>query len=339
LFYIDRGVRIVHYLDASNPLAFKDDPLSRCIKFFKKRNCLKRLGSFDVGQLEFINVSGSILLFLNRKRCGFKLLTYWGSDILQIYPKLKRVQLPLLKSADAITLCTAKMFRKFHETYGNQFDGKLHKVNIIVGNLSIIEQLYHSYGVQKSKEYFSVPEGKIAVMCGYNGASAQRQDQTVELISKMDPRYRDKLFLIMPFMYGCADQQYVQRVKQALKDSGVQYTIIERFLSYEEMAKLSLATDIYLQLRFTDALSASMQEQIYSGSIIIQGSWLEYDELDNEGLPIFKIERIDQLPDRLAECIDGYDTIVHPPLPEYIKNMSSGETSRKQSMEIYGHLI
>ena len=105
------------------------------------------------------------------------------------------------------------------------------------------------------------------------------------------------------------------------------------------MAKLSLATDIYLQLRFTDALSASMQEQIYSGSIIIQGSWLEYDELDGVGLPILKINRMEELPERLKESIDNYDTNRPRPLPDYIKRMSSGEMSRKQSMEIYGHLI
>lgn len=338
-YYARRGVHVVHYLDAADRLAFRDDALSRSIKFFKKWRCLKQLGRFDVGQLEFINTSGSLLMWLNRRRYSFKLLTYWGSDILQISNKLKRIQYPLLRAADAVTLCTEKMFRKFRETYGSEFDDKLHKVNIIVGNLAIIERLFHEYGVSKSKESFGVPEGKIAVMCGYNGSSAQRQDETVDLIAQMDQRYKDKLFLIMPFMYGCADTAYVERVKSKLSASGLAHTVIERFLSYEEMAKLSLATDVYLQLRFTDALSASMQEQIYSGSVVIQGSWLEYDELDNAGLPIVKIDRMEELPRRLAEIVDGWDAMAHRPLPEYINHMSSGETSRKQSMEIYGHLI
>ena len=278
-------------------------------------------------------------MYLNRKMYGFKLLTYWGSDILQILPKLKKVQYPLLKSADAITLCTEKMFRKFHEVYGNEFDEKLHKVNIIVGNLSIIENTYHSYGREKSKDYFEIPDSKLCVMCGYNGSSAQRQDTIVDLISRLSEEYRNKLFLVIPFMYGCSDKGYINRVKEKLECSGVDYRIIERYLSYEEMARLSLATDIYLQLRYTDALSASMQEQIYSGSVVVQGSWLEYDELDGVGLPIYKIDKIEELNERLVYIIDNIQDIKHDALPSHINIMSSGETSRKQSMEIYGHII
>lgn len=337
-FYRQRNVKVVYYMEPSSSLAFKDNPIFRVIKFFKKCKALKKLGKFDVCQLEFINTSGCLLMYLNRKLYGFKLLTYWGSDILQISPKLKKVQYPLLKVADAITLCTEKMFRKFHETYGNEFDDKLHKVNIIVGNLSIIENTYHSYGCKKSKEYFEIPDNKLCVMCGYNGSSAQRQDTIVDLISGLSEEYRDKLFLVIPFMYGCSDKGYINRVKEKLKCSGVDYRIIERYLSYEEMAKLSLATDIYLQLRYTDALSASMQEQLYSGSVVVQGSWLEYDELDNSGLPIYKIDNIEELGGKLVEIVDNISTINYKVLPEYINTMSSGEMSRKQSMEIYGHI-
>lgn len=338
-YYVEREVNLVHYMDASNKIAFNDNPFFRFVKFVRKLRCLRKLGRFDVCQLEYINVSGCLLMLMNINKYTFKLLTYWGSDILQISPRLKRVQYPLLKKADAITLCTSKMFRKFHETYGDEFDDKLHKVNIIVGNLSLIERLYYSYGTRQSKAYFGIPEDKITIMCGYNGSSAQRQDVIVDMITCMDECYKKRMFIVMPFMYGCVDSIYIQRVKDKLAISGIEYTIIDRYLSYEEMAKLSLGIDIYLQLRPTDALSASMQEQIYSGSIIIQGSWLEYDELENVGLPIIKINKMEELPECLAGTIENYSNIKHDPLPEYIKQMSSGDASRKQSMEIYGHLI
>lgn len=337
-FYKERNITVVHALDADSPLATSTKLLKRITKFFIKISVLKKLGKHDICQLMYINPSGSLLLRLCRKNYRFILLTYWGSDILQINTRLIFFQKLILKYADAITLCTGKMFRKFKEVYGNKYDSKLHKVNVIVGTLENIKRIHEEVGVCQSKAYYQLPQDKKCVMCGYNGASAQQQDTIVAMLSSLEEQYKKDIHIIMPFMYGCADFKYITKVKKLLENSGISYTIIERYLSYDEMAKLSLATDIYLQLRFTDALSASMQEQIYAGSVVIRGSWLEYDELENTELPIYKIDSMDELNRTIISVLDNFENIHHEILPAYIHEMSSGKQSQEQSFRIYGNL-
>jgi len=63
---------------------------------------------------------------------------------------------------------------------------------------------------------------------------------------------------------------------------------------------LRLSTDIAVNIQVSDAFSATVQEQIFAGSIVIAGSWLPYSLLKEQGIYF-----VETGPDSLAESIEN----------------------------------
>jgi len=334
-YYKENNVEMFDIYSNNNQFMNSGNAINRLRKFINKYKMLKSLGRFDIAQLQFVNISGSIYLYLLRKQFTKIILTFWGSDILQLNKKDKFIQRFVLPTADYITLFTEEMIRKFRHEYGIRYDSKIYKVNTIDGVLPNIKNIYLTEGVLNAKSYFALPVDKIVIMCGYNGSQAQQQDELIKLISTMNISIKRKVHIIMPFMYGCTNKKYIDEVRLSLKNSDITYTIIENYLNYNDMARLSIATDIYIHVRFTDALSTSMQEQLYAGSVMIRGSWLKYHELDDADLPIYKIDHLNEIPGVLTEITTHLSNIKREPLSQFIWDMSSGVESRRQSFQIW----
>lgn len=234
------------------------------------------------------------------------IVTFWGTDILNP-PKFEAsMQKKTLPYADKITVTVKNSYKVFQNRFGHKYDDKLEVVHFPSGAVPKIKEMSEKLTKQQCREQFNVPDGKLLLVCGYNADPAQRQDICLNEISKLAPELKSKLHILVPLQYGRIDSGYIDRVKQAAESCGCSYEALEEYVPFERNAVMCLATDIYLNLRISDAFSNAMKEQITAGSLMIQGDWLNYIEVDEMNAPVVKISELSELHTALEKVIKEY---------------------------------
>ena len=99
--------------------------------------------------------------------------------------------------------------------------------------------------------------------------------------------------------YGHSDADYEKRLAETIRTSGFEYKVITDYLSMDDVAKLRIATDVYINAQTTDAFSNSVIECIYAEVQIINASWLHYPEIDMFPLHINEFSEFDEIPELL----------------------------------------
>ena len=276
------------------------------LRFFKKCAFLMKLGKVDVCHIHYAHQSSCVLYKMFRFNFRKMILSFWGTDILNPPKNEAKQQVSVLKYADAIT-CTVEHTKEiFRQRFGQKYDSKLFFGRFAAGALSFIKKYSTQISREECRKSFNIPDGKICVVCGYNANTAQHQDIILNEFSQLPTEYIEKIHLIIPMQYNVIDSDYVMHVKSLAASCGYTYDILEEYVPFERNAQLSLATDIYLNFRDTDAFSNAMKEQLYAGSLMIQGSWLVYEELDQIKANVIKIDSIIQLHEIIPSIIDNY---------------------------------
>lgn len=145
-------------------------------------------------------------------------------------------------------------------------------------------------------------ENKYIVTCGYNSSIEQQHFRIIDSLKKMPPGITTRCQFVFPLTYG--DFIYRDKVKKYLSNSGLDFIILENYLVRDDNAKIKLASDMMLNLLEKDSFSGSMQEFIYAGNLVIVGSWLPYNVLDDAGLTYFKIDQVEEVSGKIQELMD-----------------------------------
>ena len=210
------------------------------------------------------------------------ILVFWGSDLYRISQKrLKRIKYGITV-AQRIVVMTEDMKRVLSRTFKGAFDDK-----IIVSDFgnSVLDLIDNN---RKEKEFYrnssflnSIANKKVIVTIGYNASRAQNHLQIINAISKIDTEEKKRIFLIFPLSYPKNSDKYIAKIEKKLKELHFDYLLLCSFMDEDEVSKLCLSTDIFINAQTTDALSFSMIEHIYSGNVVWNGGWLTYDFLNN----------------------------------------------------------
>ena len=89
----------------------------------------------------------------------------------------------------------------------------------------------------------------------------------------------DKLTIVLQMTYGNGSREYVKEVKAKAQKLGCDLLIFEDYMDEKEIAVLVKATDYYINSQKSDAMSGAMLEYLYADTIVLNPSWLDYDEL------------------------------------------------------------
>lgn len=324
-FYAENNIKI---FSPGSPVD-RHTPWQTAIRFLRKCLFLYNLGHVDVCHIHYASYASCILYKLFRHNFSKMILSFWGTDILNP-PKEEIIQqTAILQYADAIT-CTVEHTKKvFQERFGQKYNDKLFFGRFASGALGFIKEYATTISRQTCRENFHIPNGKVCIVCGYNANPAQHQDLILDEFSKLSSTYHNRIHLIIPMQYNRIDNKYIAKVKGKAMACGYSYEILEDYVPFERNAELSLATDIYLNLRDTDAFSNVMKEQIYAGSLMVQGRWLVYDELDQIDANVIKIDTIEDLHNIIPSIIDKYTIPDEHHLFEPIYEIFSVSAARK----------
>lgn len=274
-----------------------------------------------------------------RIKCNKLVVTIWGSDFYRSSNETREVQRNILKEADIITFDNEITSEDFIKYYGEEYRDKA-KINLF--GLTALEYIDNIENLSKKdlKNKYGINEKAVVISCGYNATEAHNHLAIIDSILKCRYMLPNNLYFIFPMTYG-RDEAYVNKVKFKLKQSNLKYLILEDFMNFDKVAEITKVSDIMIQLQTTDTLSASMQEHMYCGNLVITGSWLPYSPLKDKEIYFREINKVSDVGGELKKVLNKLEVYrqkckVNPKL---IYNMSSWKSTVKNWRETFAQMV
>lgn len=305
-FYNKHNINILQ-TDRGTFLFDRIPKLKTLMNMFRKVKKEAGNGMFDVIHIHSVP-SNFMITFLNKfiVRFGKKIVcTYWGSDLLSKTREQLMKAIPCLDKAECISYSSDGMDSYFHEVFGDIYNEKIVRAKFGISIYDVIDEEKKHKTKDECKEFFNIEKDKISVAIGYNGSSRQQHLRVINELSKLNSDILDKLNIVIQLSYGLPCDEYRQNIIDEISKINVKHVIIDNFLNKEESAMLRIATDIFIHAQESDAFSASIQECVYAGSILLNPSWIMYKEFDDIGIDYIKYNSFDELPMIIKNITDG----------------------------------
>jgi hypothetical protein len=255
-----------------------------------------RLRKLDIIHYHFIDKRFTHLVdFFVGKNAQKIILTFWGSDLLREPEKSITSFSKLYKRSNKINVMNIEMFNKFQKITKSQYSKKLISLDFGDSTLDSIKVAQKNKSIDNIRKAWNIPEDKIIVHLGYNGFEAQQHIKMIKSLDSCNTKVKKSIFLIVPLSYGCPNEKYKNQIIQALKDSGINFYILDKFIDKDSIGEFRLTADIFLYGQTTDAISASMIEYFATGSTVIKPKWLIYSELTDNGITMIEYKDFNSL--------------------------------------------
>ena len=266
---------------------------------------LDKIPKYDVFQFLWIENIWVYFKDVIRNKCRKLNLCIGGSDLYRARDAEIPYKYELIKIADNISAETEGTIEYFYKIYP-EVTQKLKWVNF---GLEVIEKIDCSNikDILDIKRKLSIHKNKIVVVCGHNANSAHNHLKIIEALGSMRKELREKIFTIFPMTYNVENSEYIEIVEEKIKSIGISYKILKDYMNLDEMAELDKISDVMIHVQNTDQLSSSMLEQMYSGAIIIAGSWLPYKMLEKKGIYFLTVDCISDITKVLEDVIMNID--------------------------------
>ena len=214
-------------------------------------------------------------------------LTPWGSDVLRANSKERKKLKTLYDAADFVT----GHGDRFTDEFMRIFDVPRYKfVHADLGAETIDYITEHKAEVKEedAKKLLGI-DGCYAITCGYNASSAQRHTEIIEAISHIKDQLPSNLVLLFPVTYP-KNEKYVSCLQSIVKKLGIRSLWFDEYLDLESLFLLRQATDMFIHIQTTDANNASLKEYLLLGKNCVNGSWLRYPDVEDEGqMPYYSV--------------------------------------------------
>ena len=226
------------------------------------------------------------------------------------------------------------MLRTFREIFGNRYDEVIRPVFWGIGNLEVIDKAKKNLSKHQSKVQLDITPDSLVVAIGYNRMATQQHDKVLEALGSVPKDILKKLTLVLPFTYGSCADDYETKVITLLKKLSSANLIVRDFQTADQVAVLRLATDVYINAQTTDAFSASIQEYLYAGALLLNPVWLKYEELKDWGVYYQEYQQFSDLPDLLEKVIQDGLPDLHGNA-NILKNKTSWSATRQAWLDTY----
>lgn len=264
-----------------------------------------RKEQFDVIQIHFVTVQSLFRNYLLKRGSMKTIASFWGSDIFRISPMCGQINKLLLRKVDAITLLTPKMKQKFWDFCGHKYDSRLYDVKFGISefeNISMVKK----YDSKKIKKAMNLPLDKAIFSIGYNGIREQQHLEVLEQIEKLPDSIQEKMHIILRLTYGKAPEGYLEKIHEVLKKLKCSSCCYTEFMTEEQIAMLEASTDVFIHAQTTDAFSATIQEHIFAGALLINPTWIDYQEMKDADIFYLEYSKFEQLTQIIIDYFDGY---------------------------------
>lgn len=328
-FYTEYKINQILFFKNNDKKIFLFPFIGKWIKRFYNFKIWNRYAPYDFIHVQYVTFERLMKNLIIKKSVQTKLFaSFWGSDLLRVSDRTLLLEKIFLRNYNYITADSYSMVERYNKFFGNTKN----KLDIVYYGVSLIP--YIDRWLSEKKQCIndlSIPKDKIVISIGYNGRPQQQHDKVINVLNVLENK--KDYFLLIQSSYGNEDVVYKQKLKTILDNSGFQYKIISNYLTMDELAKLRVITDIFINAQTTDAFCNSIKEYMYSKTQIINASWLHYPEIDTLQLKINEFSNFDQIPSLLEKQVKEEELEWNR---EIIGKNSSWETCRQRWAKIYG---
>lgn len=274
----------------------------------------RQYSAFDFQGL-FVQDYIRIIPNLKRKNNLRIKVTVWGSDFYREAGGSYEDKDKIYSSCDIIHIGTQQMTDDFNKRYPSYAN----KIRIAHFGLDKLEKMKQMTPCEKKKlpSFLSQKDDKIVIVCGYNGIPAQRHITIIKALANLPSDLRKKLYIILPMTYG-TPLDYKREVEKIISRTGLEYHIIDHYMSEEDLIKLRFRTDIAINIQETDAFAGSIQEHLMAGNLLVVGDWLPYHKIFKDNNIFVRYTQIEDLNNNLLWAIKNYKL-----LDDKLKNNSN----------------
>lgn len=231
----------------------------------------------------------------------------WGSDVYRApkkdYWKLKC----LYNSAAFITIINNRFGHDVCEIF-NIPSSKVTSLSMASSTIDFFITNKITLSVEKAKEMVGVRD-KFVITIGYNSQKAQNHIHIIRAISSIKDHLPKNLILLFPLTYGI-DNGYVDEIKAEVKKTNMDAVYFQHFLSLKELLELRKSTDVFIHMQQTDANNSSIKEYLYLDKIVINASWLSYEQIERFSPKNYLIaDNFNVLPNVIINACDIQESI------------------------------
>ena len=157
----------------------------------------------------------------------------------------------------------------------------------------------------------------------------------IEALAALSPAAKCRLFVLIPMTYP-DNQAYRVEVGKLLEATNVEYRILDKKMSIEDIARIRIASDYAINMQTTDSLSASLQEHMFTGSSMIVGKWLPYGVFEKMGIELCKVESAEEISAALEKAaLAGKVGRTKPDYAHRIYDYSSWSSNAGRWLDLY----
>lgn len=263
-----------------------------------------QLKDYDVVDIHSYDLYYNNLIPIVKKRKIPLIIMVWGSDFYRATPqKLERKRFGFAQ-ANIIHLESESVEEDFLKVFP-EFSDKIRIVQFGLEQLDLLKEAMKQPLTEPSIIPSNIYKKKIIVTCGYNGIESQQHLIMINAISMLSKSLRDSIHLIIPFTYG-GKPEYKDEVITLLTNSDVSYTLLDKRLSDSQVTELRRISQVVINIQKTDSFSASLQEHMMAGSVMIVGDWLPYQMFDKVGLYMIKTS-ISTLQNNIERVLNDFE--------------------------------
>ena len=302
-------------------------------------NQIDNLGNYDICHIHYLSIEYGYLYKQIRNRCKKLIISIWGSDFYRTNWREKKVQYNIIKYADRITFITKQTKEEFRKYFKKIDKDKLKIKKFGSTPLGILRNIEH-ISKKDCKKSFDISANSIVVTCGHNASQGNEHIKIIKSIEIVKHKLPDNILFLFPFTYGCV-RKYFLKVKGLLDKSNLNYRVLTDFLSDYEVAQLRKASDIMINLPISDQLSGSMQESLYTGTIVITGDWLPYKILEEKGIFMLKVSSVGEVGEKLLYSVNNLRNLKESCKgnSQIIWNISSWDKNINDWIQMYKELL
>ena len=284
---------------------FESFPVLRSIELIMNwKKCFRSFAKgrhYDIVNIHFPMYLERFILDDIKRITNRIVLTPWGSDVYRISNGKRAIVKKIYDCADFVTGAGGRFTQDFMRIYDIPID-KFVKIGIGSETIDYISENKPKLSTEEAKNRLGIG-GYYTISCGYNASSAQRHLQIIESIVKVKHMLPKNLMLLFPVTYPQAIS-YIAELKKTVDYYGLHAMWFDKYMDVSSLFELIMATDLFIHIQTTDANSASLKEYILCEKNCINGSWLKYDDLEEDGVKPFHV--VDHLAQLDQVIIDAY---------------------------------
>jgi len=260
---------------------------------------------YDAIHVHFADRQSCRIAYLCRSLTKKEICSFWGSDLFRSSDRqLKKLRVYLDKCC-TITIATEKMYSRIIAAFNHVYDNKIKVIRFGIESFDMIDNIKSIEDKKISRAKLGMPAEKVIIAIGYNASPYQQHLLMIKQLARIDLEILDRVFIVIQMTYGNSNVHYYEEVRNKIKAITNNFIIFDKFMQEEDIARLRVCTDIFIHGQTTDTLSASFQEYIYAGAIILNGKWLKYKELEERGIKYIEYESFDEIPILMTNIISN----------------------------------